>query len=225
MKTLFDSIQALAREAEAEEATLPADAIPRLSRGDHERIAQSLLRARTARLPTRRSRVLFYFASLSVGIAAMLAFWVRPSSGDRVFPAYTVAASGGAKEARGAGSPAPVPSATAAPQTVRGDTELTVELRPDAAVSGPVAARAYLSRGGSVSELDVPYQAAPSGALQMVIRSPVLHGQGAGQAVLNVIVGRPEAVAAVDPHVVGKDLSGPGWRAVSVPLVFETSGN
>jgi hypothetical protein len=232
MKTLFDSVQSLAREAAAEEETLPADAVPTLSRSDHERIVQSILRGRSQRAgrPTSRPHAFFYVASFAVAMATMLALWVRPSSrdhdDDRSFPAYTVTASGGAKDVRGGETVSgAADTATASPQVVRGDSELVVNLRPAAAVSGPIGARAFIVASAGMNELVVSSRAAPSGAIQMVFRGADLQGQRSGQAVLNVVVGRPDAISSLDSRAVGRDRSGPGWRVVSVPLVFGANGN
>jgi hypothetical protein len=181
-------------------------------------------RARRERGP-RRS---FLVAAASLtAVAAAGIIWMRPAADTLPLPRYGVTVEGGAKDVRGSAPETGDRDPTVAPmQRLRGDSALIVGLRPDTSVSGGVTARAFVAQGADVSEVHPLLRVAPSGSVQLQFRqsqfqSAAPMGSLHGPANLRIVVGRPRALQSIDPQVIVRESSGPGWRAVTVPLVFE----
>ncbi len=190
----------------------------------------SIAEARARRERGPRRSFLVAAASLTA-VAAAAILWIRPAADTLPLPRYGVTVEGGAKDVRGSAPETGDRDPTVAPmQRLRGDSALIVSLRPDTSVSSAVTARAFIVRGADVSEVYPPIRVAPSGSVQLQFRpsqfqmhvesaAPV--GSRRGPANLRIIVGRPRALQSIDPQVIVRESSGPGWRAVTVPLVFE----
>ncbi|MEP6655326.1 MAG: hypothetical protein ABJA82_18315 [Myxococcales bacterium] len=212
-------------------------------------------RAEEARRQTRR-RMAWSMATVGVAAAAALVMWIRQSpapvtdDGATGLPDYAIAASGGVAETRG---PAPATgmdeaataTTTTAPVRLSPSSELRVTCRPDTAVPGPLAVRAFLVRDGAAREVFPQIQVATSGAVDLRLPGAQLHGgpatvTAAGEAgrptgELLVVVGRPQAVHDVGPGDVLKGASGrfrPGaagdavqrdQRWLAVPLAVRPS--
>jgi hypothetical protein len=147
-----------------------------------------------------------------------MALWLRPLPPDPALPPYAITASGGVREQRGTAAPTGRDATAAALQRVRPESELVVTLRPESAVEGSVAARAFLVQGAEVTDVPAPTRVAPSGAVELRLRGADLVGQRRGPAVLNVLVGRPRAVAAATPRALESVTSSPGVRVLTVPV-------
>jgi hypothetical protein len=250
MKSFLDALRAVAREHETDAAALPAVAVPELPQDARARIVEAILRAQTAPASrgdavvehkvsaassgrssasserarrgrgTRRS--FFVFAAGVAAVAAAIVIGVRPAVDDLSLPSYRVTAEGGAQEVRGAASDEGERDPTVASrQRVRAGSTLIVGLRPDTSVSGEVATRAFVAQGADVSEVHPQSRLAPSGAVQLQFQGAALMDTRRGPATLRVVVGRGRAVESVDLRHVIRESAGPGWRAVTVPLVFE----
>jgi hypothetical protein len=180
---------------------------------------------RQARSRSRRAFALSA-GGLVVAAAAGLLLWMRPSGTDPdapALPGYAVSATGGVADVRGAGSKtAPADGTTAARQRLRPESQLRVVCRPDTSVVGPVAVRAFFIQGGQITEVKPQIATAPTGAIELRVRGADLGGNR-GQGDLRVVLGRPDAVLAFDPHADGtKKIDGPALRRLTVPLDLES---
>lgn len=227
LKSLLHAVGEVARSDDAEAAAFSAgEAVVGLSSGARDRLVETLSRSRSRDGGSKagrvaRRRVFLAAGAGSVAAAAALLLWIRSGSEDASLPAYSITAEGGEKDIRGGPAAAGEGPTVAALQKVRGTSELVVSLRPDTAVSEPTSARAFVVRDGEVAEVRAVLRVAPSGAVQLVVRGADLRDGRSGQALLRVAVGRPRALERVDPQRVARQASGPGWRALTVPLVFE----
>jgi hypothetical protein len=248
MKALLDGVQSVAREEDAEIEALSREADQPLAQAARDRIARRILEARhDARSPSeassftpigekptagsaaaprgsarrRRRFVSLVGAGGIVAAAAAFALWARPSSQDLVLPAYSVTASGGVREQRGATPPPGADDTTAALQRVRPDSELVIAVRPETTVAGAVAARAFLVQGTEVSEARAQTQIAPSGAVELRLRGVDLVGPRRGHALLRILVGRPSVIASAASPTIENGASGPGLRVLTVPVDLE----
>jgi len=248
VRALLDRVRMVAREEDAEIEALSREVDQPLSRASLDRIARRIteMQGREARTssaasesppidevatarsaPVRRwsARRRLGFVSLVgtggiVATAAALALWARPASQDLVLPPYTVAASGGMREDRGATRPPSADETTAPLQRVRPDSELVVTLRPATTVDGTVEARAFLVQGTDVSEVRALTQIAPSGAVELRLRGADIAGERHGHALLRILVGRPGSIAPASPAI-ERGTSGPGRRVLTVPVDFD----
>jgi hypothetical protein len=175
---------------------------------------------------------------LAVVLAAAAAFvmWMRPAnqtgsqegSPDGSLPAYFVSASGGVAELRGGTSESADAegATTASVQRLRTESELRVICRPDNAITGPLAVRAFFVQGDHVDEVAPLIQLAPTGAAELRLRGSDLLPRHRGRGTLRVVVGRPADIRAVVPQMAATgsaDTSGPaarqdGRRWLAVPL-------
>jgi hypothetical protein len=181
------------------------------------------------------------FLAAAVAAAALVALWMRPAArvGDAPLPGYAVAASGGVAELRGAraegtkdgtkagaddgADEAADRATTARSARLRPESELRVTLRPQRAVAGPVAVRAFFLQGGDVEELRPAIEVAPSGAAELRLRGADLVGRHRGAGILRVVVGRVAAVGALGATAaVGAGSDGSSLRWLTVPVALES---
>jgi hypothetical protein len=236
VERLLTDIGALARADEAEMAFMPQDFAAPLSQGERADIAAAILGRRPEARPAsaeregaipiararRRRAVWLGAAAVPIAAAAALALVLGPLSGDRLppLPGYAVMATGGIKEFRsgeriGAGET----GTTARTERVSRQTELVVVGRPETAVAGPVAARAFLVQGQVAREVEARIETATSGAVEVRLRPGV---DSAGRWQLRVLVGRPDAVraaAATDATGTPPDAYGRRWLTVPLDVV------
>ena len=98
------------------------------------------------------------------------------------------------------------------------DSTRVVAARPETAVTGTVAARAFVVQGdGDATEVAPNAQVAPTGAIELRFRGADLIGTRHGAARLRVVVGRPEALRAL-PARSPSAVADPRWRELTVPL-------
>jgi hypothetical protein len=163
-------------------------------------------------------------AAGGLGAAALaLCLWMHPMVQDPSLslPAYSIAARGGIKDARGgAAAGADEARTTTSAQRLNAESQLVVAARPDTAVTGAVAARAFVVQGASVTEVAPNAQVAPTGAIELRFQGGDLIGSRHGAASLRVIVGRPDALREL-PAQTSMDPSSKAdapWRTLTVPL-------
>ncbi len=240
MDNLLNRIQGVAREEDTAIAGYATHVTP-LSVETRGRITDLIL-AQQAREKVKtpamdelalhrrlRSRRAFSVAAVGIGAAAAaLMFWVRPDAEGTALPGYVVMASGGVMDVRGGAPGATQDEGPVAPtQRVRAQTELLVTCRPETAVVGQVAARAFLVDGANgspkVSEVRPRVRVATTGAVELRVAGSDLLGRGGGRATLRVVVGRPDALRAVDGRAAVNATGGDGIRWLAVPLDVEPS--
>jgi hypothetical protein len=232
----LNAIRTVAREEDAEIASFPTELAPVLSAVTRTRIADQIIAnlsstgdalelRRQARQRSRRTFVLSA-GGLAVAAAAGLMMWMRPS-GDGPgagLPLYAVSASGGVAELRGAKPDAlDAAGTTTATQRLRPESELRVTCRPDTAIEGPVAVRAFFVQGGNdVTEVRPLVVLAASGAAELRLRGVDLLGQHRGHGDLRVVVGRPDAVRTLDLRAAIAPSGATTLRWLTVPLDLQS---
>jgi len=247
MSPLLASVGAFAREEEAEIGTYAANTSHALSDVARESAVQKILalqareraeRAsssdgdvpgagapiallRAAPRPSRLKSGLLAVAGGFVAVAVALALWLHPAPGELSLPAYSVAARGGIKQARGAVADGADDGRTVAPeQQLEPESVLIVAARPETAVTGTVAARAFVVQGDEATEVAPNAQVAPTGAIELRFLGSDLIGARHGTASLRLFVGRPEALRVLParPAAAPPGDSDPRWRVLTVPL-------
>ena len=247
MSPLLQSVGAYAREEEAEIGTYAANTSHALSDVARESAVQKILalqaRERAERVttapgdlprsgapialvrdvprPRRLKTGLLAAAGGLLAVAVALALWIHPAPGELSLPAYSVAARGGIKQARGLDADGLDDGRTVArEQQVEPDSVLVVAARPETAVTGTVAARAFVVQGDEASEIASNAQVAPTGAIELRFRGAELIGGRRGAASLRVVVGRPEALRdfPARPGLPAAAVSDGRWRVLTVPL-------
>jgi hypothetical protein len=178
---------------------------------------------RQARQRSRRAFVLTG-GGLVVAAAAGFMMWMRPS-GDvpgASLPGYEVTASGGVAELRGGKSDTAVADGTTtATQRLRAESELRVTCRPDSAIEGPVAVRAFFVQGNDAAEVRPLVVVAATGAAELRLRGVDLLGGHRGHGNLRIVLGRPDAVRAVAARVAVDPSGASALRWLTVPLDLE----
>jgi hypothetical protein len=120
-------------------------------------------------------------------------------------------------------APAPVDDAadgrTARAQRLSAQSELQIACRPETAVAGPVAVRAFFVHSGAFDEVRPDVEVAATGAVALRIRGSALLAHHRGPGELRVVVGRPAAVSAVTTPL--QVTNGEGYRWLSVPIDVE----
>jgi hypothetical protein len=170
----------------------------------------------------RRPRLRFsWFAAGGLVVAAAIALGLYPPARDSSLPAYSVAARGGIRDTRAlAAEGAGEGPAVAPEQRLAADSELVVVARPETAVTGVVAARAFVVQGSDAAETPARAQVAPTGAIELRFRGSDLIGSRRGAAILRVIVGRPDALEAITAESAppASQEADARWRVLTVPL-------
>jgi hypothetical protein len=252
MSPLLDTVGAFAREEEAEIGTYAANTSHILSDVARESAVQKILalqaRERTERSADddsgvarpvaaialvqdrpRRSRLKSGLLAVAGGcgaVAVALVLWLHPAPGELALPAYSIAARGGIKQARGvAADGAEDGKRVVEEQQLEPDSLLVVTARPETAVDGTVAARVFVVQGDQATEVAPNAQVAPTGAIELRFRGADLIGARHGAASLRVIVGRPEALQALPagPGLPASAVTDARWRVLTVPLALPQS--
>jgi hypothetical protein len=236
MDVLLKAIRTAAREDDAAIAGFSGE-VPALSREARANIADRIvalqkegragdgrnvdaMAARRKRRPARAA--LWGGASVALAAAAWaLVIWSRPPSvgADAALPPYSITATGGVVETR---EPAPTDGAnarTAPLQHLGPHSELQITCRPDSAVTGPVAVRAFFAQSGTIDEARPDFEVAPTGAVALRLRPGALPPHDAGPGELRVVIGRPVAVSALSKPLTMTD--GDGYRWLLVPLAID----
>ena len=237
LTSLLNEVGEVARSEDAEAASFPGADVPALSAETRDRLVERILAtragaeqgsvaliadARSSRLRRTAARPAIIAAVAgSVAAAAAFAFWIRSDAGSLALPTYAISAEGGESDVRGAPEAARNDAAVAPLQRLRRRSELVVSLRPETSVTGPVAARAFVVWGDAIVEAPALFRAAPSGAVQLVLKGADLVGKRRGPGRLRVVVGRPRALESFDPQRMLADDAGLGWRTLTVPVLFE----
>ncbi|MES1205863.1 MAG: hypothetical protein ABUS79_07995 [Pseudomonadota bacterium] len=183
----------------------------------------ALARRRNARAQSRRT-ILMGGGGVALAAAAALTLWMRPTDQGPALPAYSVTASGGVADVRGARPDPTLPDNHTAPiERIRAESELRVTCRPDSATEGPVAARAFFVQGTTVEEVRPTVEIADTGAVDLRLRGSDLVGRHRGPGSLRVVVGRPDAVRSIDPRSAAAErpegfASASDQRWLTVPL-------
>jgi hypothetical protein len=204
----------------------PASTVTDARAGADARIVDRLA-ARRGR--TRRGGGLWTGAAVALAAAAALVLWLRPHPVANVdgqgglpgLPTYAVSATGGIAELRGPAPGIVVEGRTALAQRLNAQSELEVACRPDSAVAGPMAARAFLVHGGAADEVRPDVQVAPTGAVALRIRGAALVALHTGEAELRVVIGRPAVVSVIAAPVAVAANDSEGVRWLTVPLRLE----
>ena len=246
MSPLLHAVGAFAREEEAEIDTYAANTSHALSDVARQSAVQRILelqaRERAARTDPgggtprsgaaitlvrtvpRRSRLKGALIGLGSGfavVAVALALWMHPTQQDPSLPPYSIAARGGIREARGAlpdgADDAREGRVSTEEQRLGADSVLIVAARPETAVTGTVAARAFFIQGGEAMEIAPNAQVAPTGAIELRFQGAELIGSRHGAASLRVIVGRPGALQSLSVQAAAQ-ATGTRWRVLTVPL-------
>ena len=223
MSALLDALGKLAREEQAIGSTLSPDLIPTLSATDLDRIANRIGQVQRAeqmprgepaagvstyRLVAKKRRATppiwkLAFGSVAAAAAVLVVVMNGPSQDHySALPGYGVTATGGVKTLRGGpASGLDEESAVAAVQVLGRDTELKVFCRPQTAVGGAIAVRAFFVRDGQSTEIRPGVRIAPTGAIELTARANDVFGGIPAHGNLRVVVGRPEAVRAMNPNL------------------------
>lgn len=130
----------------------------------------------------RPARWRLAMAAASVAAASLL--WLLwPASTLPPLPSYTLDLEGGRRAQRA--------GAAAASGELLAEGRIEIVLRPATAVSGPLAVRAFIARGGAVAPWPLPAEIASSGAVRIAgaVRELLPAEPGAFQ--LAVAIGRP----------------------------------
>ena len=194
----------LRAQAEAKERLADAGSVASVAASGDDALSVQ----RRLRVPTRRN-LGFAAGGLAVALAAAAAFsvWMRPADQAAMLPAYFVSASGGVSELR-AGRPEPGTedgTTIAPPERLRSESELRVVCRPDTAIVGPLAVRAFFVQGDAVDEVIPVVQLAPTGAVELRLSGHDLLSRHRGQGRLRVVVGRPRAIREVAPPMAASE--------------------
>jgi hypothetical protein len=110
-------------------------------------------------------------------------------------------------------------------QTLRGDSELEIELRPQRPVTGAVGARAFLLRGDEVHAWDPPFSVGLDGIVRLSGRvDKLFEGIHGGRWEVAIAVGRPEVLPTAPRDVLARRNDDPvlaGWHLVRTPVRIE----
>jgi hypothetical protein len=220
MSALLDALGKLAREEQAFGLTLSPESIPVLSESAKDRIASRILEVQlaeqksTLRAPTgstfqlvaKKHRPVFARWKLAFGsvaaAAAILVLLLNGPSQDHngALPGYAVSATGGVKTMRGgAASGADDESAVTPVQILGRDTELKMFCRPQTAVGGAIAVRAFFVRDGQSNEIRPRVRMAPTGAVELTAKANDVFEGAPTHGSVRIVVGRPDAVRAMNP--------------------------
>lgn len=186
-----------------------ADAVAQKLATQRQPLAEGIVPIAAA--ASRRRRRLLLAAPALAAAAGLALVWRRggPPEGD--LESYRLELTAAAPE-RGA-----LPRAPAQVLRVPRGSFFAVRARPVRRVTGPVAARAFVSSAAGFSELPAPSPASGSGVVAFEGRTQELFGALAGALHLHLIVGRPGIVAAEGATLAqgGRD-EGKGWQRLSV---------
>jgi hypothetical protein len=223
MNALLDALGKLAREEQASGLTLSPSMIPALSATDKDRIANRIIEVQlgerrypgalaavgsTFRLVAKKPRPSPAIWKLAFGgvaaAAAVLVLVMNGPSQDHysALPDYGVTATGGVKTLRGGPSNGQdEETAVAAVQVLGADTELKVYCRPQTAVGGALAVRAFFVHDGKSSEIRPGVRIASTGAIELSARANDVFEGVPAHGNVRVVVGRPETVRAMNPNL------------------------
>jgi hypothetical protein len=169
-----------------------------------ERIARAL----TARLsPARRPmRSRIGMAAAGLALAAGVALFFGLSDRETGLPLYALDSSGAATSR--------APAAAAVACVVRADTRGSFELlaRPNDAVVGPIAAKAFIVRGAEVQPFEGDLELAAKGSVRLTGENRAL----TGASELRIVVGRPDLIGPTDARAKAgaPSASGRGWQVL-----------
>jgi len=193
---------------------------------DGDPVDDALAERRRLRAQSRRS-IVMGGGGLALAAAAALMLWMRPTAEPEALPAYSVTASGGVAEVRGGAADSTLPDGQTTPtERLRAASELRVTCRPDVALEGPVAARAFFVQGTTIEEVKPRIQVAATGAVELRLPGSELTGRYQGQGALRVVIGRPDTLRTIDPRTAAFDAAagapvaanGSDRRWLTVPL-------
>lgn len=141
-----------------------------------------------------RKRALTVGAGLVASLAAALAFLLlRPADvhpPPEALPAYVLDVEGGDRAVRSAEQ-----AAEGTRPVLAADSWISFVLRPRQAVDVPLAARAFVRRGGVVQPVASPVDAAPSGAFRLQGRAgPLLQAEAGGDVEVVFTIGPATAL-------------------------------
>jgi hypothetical protein len=221
MSALLDALGKLAREEQAIGLTVSPEVIPVLSGTAKDRIASRILQVQldeqkiqrrmstssTFQLVAKKRRPVFARWKLAFGsVAAAAAVLVLVLNGPAqdhysALPGYAVSATGGVKTMRGgAANGLDEESAVTPVQIIGRDTELKVFCRPQTAVGGAIAVRAFFVRDGQSNEIRPRVRMAPTGAVELTARANDVFEGAPTHGSVRIVVGRPDAVRAMNPN-------------------------
>lgn len=151
--------------------------------------------------------------AVAAALAAAAAWAVVGPGATPALPGYSMKVSGEHDQRA-----APAPAGDVA--RLGPGARLTLVLRPDRAVSGPVAVRGFVSRGAGWEPWRVPAQVAPDGAVRIAgAREELFPGATSGHLMIAVAVGRAEALPT-DP-----DAAGHGVRVLRARVELHAGGS
>ncbi|MEP7126270.1 MAG: hypothetical protein ABJE95_35390 [Byssovorax sp.] len=154
--------------------------------------ARPKVAARSASPPRARSSSRWIAIGSGLAMAAGFALFLalRPTTGpaNEALPAFETVFVRGVKEQRGADDGEPI--------RVRAGAVITAAVRPAMPVKGPIAARAWLTRGASAVALATTFELSDDGAVRLVARFGSAQAIDPGAADLVIAVCRPEALPA-----------------------------
>lgn len=211
---LFAGLRTVAREQADDLAKVPAELTAPPSEGERDAILRAIAGA-DARwadspkasgvagaatppvLPSRPWSIRRFAVVGSFVAAAAVTLLLTSSRGVHAppLPGYSMAVSGDLKEFRGPNR-APSQGADSIPRA-DARSEIVLVCRPDVAVQGPIASRAFLVEGQSVREISTRTQTSPTGSLEIRFNPVKDAAAEPGQWSLRVAVGRPDRVQAL----------------------------
>lgn len=156
---------------------------------------------------------------LVVPVAAAAAILFLTLSGPVPLPEMTMALTAGDRSLRGA------VTEEGDLRIVAPDSMITLGLRPDVAVEGPVEAGLFAISEGRAHRIDLRIRTSQDGAVR--VRGPAqrLAGIDRGAATIVLVVARPGRLPQPEQLVEGSnstgDYAGPGWHVAQVQVVLQ----
>jgi hypothetical protein len=218
---LLEAIVKRAREERAREDALLKDAGELLAPFDgaaRDRFAKAIFAevAAPAAAPIdlaarRRKRMAAIVSAASIAAAAVIALFValRPVAVDPL-PVYSLNVSSGATKYRGAAPELKV---------FRPDSKMILVLRPDEAVSGPIAFRAFIERGGTMKDWAPPSAISADGSIKIEGQAGELLGAEPGVSRLIIFVGHADQIE----HASMEREEDPRFRVVEQKILVESA--
>jgi hypothetical protein len=165
-------------------------------------------------LPFRRAARRYGGWLMAAVAAAALFLFVRNPASMPPLPAYKARLSDGAREYRGAAEP------SAGPSVFFPGTQLTLEVTPEQAVTGPLEAHAFLARGTDILpwEPEPPLDLSPQGAVRLRGRLGEEIRLPPGEWKIWVVIGRPGKLPPTDEIMAGLRAGRtrhPDWQAAA----------
>jgi hypothetical protein len=181
----------------------------------------AVARLQGGRKPRRR----FAFAWLAMPVlaaAAGLLLLVRPGGGPVALPAYDLTFVGGDGAVRGETGADPRPAVV----RLWPDAEMDLVLRPEAPVTGPLQASAFVRAGAGLRAVPLPFELSDVGAVRVAGPVGKLFAGLRGRVELVIVLRRSDVsgVPAAPELAAAATASGPGWLRITAALELAAPG-